>query len=269
MSTWEIGNPDYPPVDGQDVYVLAEEDFDAADPDSLARFVYGDIGKAWRNIYDYDETNDVHFLVPGLEPVRPVLVIIDTQRGALPKLEDESDNATLNQVSQTLKTLAVRLGCAIMLVHHSPLSDSKRGAGGTSVRANADFEFAISGAKLYVTKNKYGPIPDQPYSLKLHTVTIPGVFDEEGEPITSCWPELVAPPSRVEKVADAIRDFGADAEKVRAHVEKHPGLSRSKVSDEVFGNHKGPAMEALANLEGLAYRVEGTGRKSKLYPFST
>jgi len=259
VKAWEMGNPEFPPVDGQDIYVLDQEELDLAEEESFLRLIADDIVGDRVGATRDKEDKVVTFEVKGLHPV---LLVIDTQRGALPNT-DEDDNPSMNAICQRLKTAATDLKCAVMLVHHTPVSkdNQHRGSGAGAVRANCDFEFAIKAGKLEMTKNKFGPVRAA-HKIKATVVTIEDVLDEGGNPVTSCWLELVPA-----KAGDVVRDVdaGLHEEEVRQYVIDNPGKGLSSVADAVYGNHKTGAMAKLAELNGKAYSAKGD-RYLKLYP---
>ena len=255
VAAWELGHPEFPHVAGQDIYVLDQEDLDLADEESFTRLFFDDITRDRMGA----RSGEGEWHIDG---INPVLLVIDTQRGALPNT-NEDKNDEMNPICYRLKNAATDLECAVMLVHHTPVSTDlqHRGSGAGAVRANCDFEFSIKKGKLEMTKNKFGPAWPA-HKINANVVTIEDVVDEGGKPVTSCWLNLVPA-----KANDFVRDVDIDRheEEVRQYIIDNPGKSKSVVSDAVYGNHKADATAKLEELNGKAYTAKGD-KYLKLYP---
>ena len=90
-------HPDHPPVPGQDIYVLPEQSLDLADGPSTVRF-----------ISECERIGNI------------ALIIIDTQALATPG-SDENSPTEMSYVFGGLSSLANRLGCCILVLHHTPV----------------------------------------------------------------------------------------------------------------------------------------------------
>lgn len=82
----------------------------------------------------------------------PALVVFDTQSLATPGT-DENSNTEMNLVMGNMKRLSQKLGCPIMLVHHTGY-DQSHARGATSVHAACDYQIQVRSNELMVTKVK-------------------------------------------------------------------------------------------------------------------
>jgi len=241
VAAWEIGHPDYKPVDGQDLYIIDQE--------------LGDI---------MTEEGAIA-LGQDMNAVDPVLLVIDTQRGALPSIE-ENENGPMNVAAQRLKATAFARNCAILLVHHTPLSadGQERGSGASSVRANCDFELVVQAAgkdkpgKVKGTKAKYSRLPND-HKMTLHTVEIEGELDEAGNAVSACWVGLELVPDKAtastalaEKVREAeIVMKETDSARARRLLTKGVEYTLAEASMKAFGNRANRSKARVLELEVL------------------
>ncbi len=125
----------------------------------------------------------------------PVFVIIDTlNRNFGPGDENKTEDMTkfVNCVDTNIR---LKYGCAVLIVHHSPLNDSGRARGNSSLRGALDWEYCLTkhgdARKLSTTKVKdYEPPPN--VIFKPRSIFLDGWIDEEdGEIISSCVLEKV------------------------------------------------------------------------------
>ena len=245
VAAWEIGHPDAKPVEGQDLYVIDQELGDLASTDG---------GLA---------------LVEDMAAVDPVLLVIDTQRGALPNTE-ENDNTPWNALSKLLKDIANEAACAIMLVHHTPKAGGELGSGASSVRANCDFELFVetnkdgSERKVKGTKAKYGPLPPE-HTFTLNTVDIDGELDEAGNQVNSCWAELK--PARKKSAAELVREatVGTLVERIEAFLRIHPGAGLNAVRQGLGGNAAATTAELRRLTEDGQVEVREDGQRRLHY----
>lgn len=126
---------------------------------------------------------------------QPLLVIIDTlNRNFGPGDENKTEDMT-NFVNCIDSTIRLTYGCAVLIVHHSPLNDSGRARGASSLRGALDWEYCLSKKgevrKLSPTKVKdYEPPPE--IYFKPQSIFLEGWIDEEdGDVMTSCVLEKV------------------------------------------------------------------------------
>ena len=95
-------------------------------------------------------------------------------------------------------------GAAVVVIHHSGLSDKDRMRGSTNLKAPADFEFCVKGGdgllSVKQTKNKDEELLP-PIKLKTRKVEIDGLVKRNGEPFTS----LVVEPANLADELNASR----------------------------------------------------------------
>lgn len=119
----------------------------------------------------------------------PKLIIIDTLNR---NFGDGDENSTLDMTKfiNGIDRLSYRLKCAIIIVHHSGLSDTKRSRGSSALLGAMDFEYSCklsgSAGKKFITltstKTKDHAPPDpkvfEPVNIQIGT-------DNDGNPISS------------------------------------------------------------------------------------
>jgi len=86
-----------------------------------------------------------------------------------------------------------RWSCAVVVVHHSG-HNMERARGSSALKAAVDSEIEVSrdeagNVRVKVTKMKDAEVPPE-MMLRLKGVELPGLFDEEGAPVTSAVLEL-------------------------------------------------------------------------------
>lgn len=118
----------------------------------------------------------------------PELVVIDTLArnfGA----GDENSTADMSMFINHIDAyIRQRFNCCVMLVHHSGHS-AERARGSSALRAAVDAEYEVSKdetgiVRLRTTKMKDAELPEEKM-LRLKTVEIDNVFDEDGQLVTS------------------------------------------------------------------------------------
>lgn len=124
----------------------------------------------------------------------PALIVVDTLSTNIGD-GDEANNA---DVARLLANINNRLRTAhnacVLLVHHVGHADKDRERGAYALRANADSRILVkpykAGCSLHSLKVKDG-VPFQPVAFEPSPVIIPGLFDSEGEHVTSLVMEPV------------------------------------------------------------------------------
>ena len=124
-------------------------------------------------------------------PVR--LVILDTLNRVM---QGEENSATaMAALMRGVETIRQRLGCAVQIVHHTGHGEQQRARGSSAFFAALDSEITIKQTGTLVvelenTKSKDSEAFD-PVRLKLDKVTIDGVNDRHGRPVTSLVPRTM------------------------------------------------------------------------------
>jgi len=134
-------------------------------------------------------------VVSGVDELRvvhgnPVLVIIDTlNRNFGPG--DENSTADMTRFNSAIdEHVRTRYGCAVLIVHHSGLSNADRARGAGALRAALDWEYRLkvnsdSTRTMQCTKSKdYEPPPD--ITFKPEIISVDGWVDpDDNEVVTS------------------------------------------------------------------------------------
>jgi phage/plasmid primase-like uncharacterized protein len=141
-----------------------------------------------------DEINatEVVHAIEGLTETcgKPILVIVDTLNRNFGPGDENSTVDMTTFISMIDHHIRSRYGCAVMIVHHSPLNDKNRARGASSLHAALDWEYRLKKndniRELSCTKVKDYEAPHiisfEPVTVELEDWT----DTEEGEPMTSC-----------------------------------------------------------------------------------
>jgi hypothetical protein len=147
-------------------------------------------------------------------PEVPALIVVDTLHRFLAGDENSAQDAkTMIDACDRMKH---EFSCSVMLVHHTGVSDEAqhRARGSSAWRGALEIEISVTGGresapiKIEPKKVKDGEEPDPIYCY-LESVTIPGWFDEDGEPVASAIPIKVAAPEKATKAAKNGNDIRA------------------------------------------------------------
>lgn len=133
---------------------------------------------------------DLRPLVDAIKSVPDVgLVVIDTLSRALAG-GDENSSVDMGHLVTNLDALRQRTGAHLMVIHHSGKNAARGARGHSLLRAALDTEIEIADDIIAVKKQRdlEGGF-QQGFSL----VNVRLGSDEDGDPITSCFVELVAP----------------------------------------------------------------------------
>ena len=138
----------------------------------------------------------------------PVLVVVDTlNRNFGPGDENSTKDMTL--FVQGLDQIKARLGCTVLVVHHTGHSEKERGRGASSFKGALDFEYRLTcnGDTLTFASAKppkdYARPPEKHF--KPETVDLPWL-DEDGKPLDSCILRLVDAPEKPMKKLTGATD---------------------------------------------------------------
>lgn len=121
---------------------------------------------------------------------KPIFVVIDTlNRNFGPG--DEKDNADMTKFIIAIDTaIRLRYDCTVLILHHPPLNDSKRGRGASALLGALDWAYSLKkdGEVLTLSNTKvkdHEPPPN--ICFKPEIISLPGWIDEEdGQTMTSC-----------------------------------------------------------------------------------
>ena len=120
----------------------------------------------------------------------PTFVVIDTlNRNFGPG--DESDNADMTKFIMAIDTsIRLRYECTVLILHHPPLNDSKRGRGASALHGALDWAYSLKkDGKVITLSNTKVKDHEPPLDIcfKPETISLPGWLDEEdGRAMTSC-----------------------------------------------------------------------------------
>lgn len=182
-------------------------------------------------------------------PERPSVIVVDTLHRFLSGDENSAQDA--KTMLDACGALMEKFGCAVILVHHTGVSEEAqhRARGSSAWRGALDIEISIIPAKdggpmqIVQRKSKDAEMAEPVY-VRLASVEIPGWIDEDGEQVTSAVieqsddaPAQQAPkkPSKhVETMRLIERAWFAGGAEVRS---QSPYISRSALRD--FLAHEG------------------------------
>ena len=117
----------------------------------------------------------------------PRLIVIDTFARNMGD-GDENSNADVGVFINRIDNMRAKLGCAVLLVHHSGHTSTDRARGASALHAAMDTVFRLDGSDAGVTmvhiKAKESE-RSKPLSLALEQVTLTGWFDASGDEMNS------------------------------------------------------------------------------------
>jgi hypothetical protein len=117
----------------------------------------------------------------------PVLIVIDTLARNFGS-GDENKTEDMSKFVAIATDLMNKYHCSILIIHHSGLTNTERARGAVALKAAADWEYRLEKndelRKLTCTKSKDYEAP-APMFFRPDTLAVDGLFDEDGDPITS------------------------------------------------------------------------------------
>lgn len=182
-------------------------------------------------------------------PERPSVIVVDTLHRFLSGDENSAQDA--KTMLDACGALMEKFGCAVILVHHTGVSEEAqhRARGSSAWRGALDIEISIIPAKdggpmqIVQRKSKDAEMAEPVY-VRLASVEIPGWIDEDGEQVTSAVIEQSddapaqqtpkKPSKHVETMRIIERAWFAGGAEVRR---QSPYISRSALRD--FLAHEG------------------------------
>lgn len=126
------------------------------------------------------------------QPIR--MVVLDTLNRVM---QGEENSATaMAALMRGVETIRQRLGCAVQIIHHTGHGDQQRARGSSAFFAALDSEITIKQTGTLVVELENTKSKDseafEPVRLKLDKVTINGVNDRHGRPVTSLVPRTMS-----------------------------------------------------------------------------
>ena len=141
---------------------------------------------------------------------KPDIIAVDTMNLFMKGDENATQSATA--FVQALKSISAENNCTILLVHHTGISDEKRGRGSSVFKGSLDTELRLSRAEnpeillFDQTKNRLGRLMDEPIAFKLEEYETSFEF-ESGDKVTSCVLKKVDNVSAVKKTTQDALDL--------------------------------------------------------------
>jgi len=135
--------------------------------------------------------NRVEELIELLKPLKPDVVVADTLNAYFGP-GDENSTQDMTHFVAACRRLRESLSCSVVVLHHTPVVDTRRERGSGVLRGAADVVIQVakdeSGSGCIgfqvVTGRDIEPMP-QPLALRLDRVETDWM-DEDGEPLTTC-----------------------------------------------------------------------------------
>ena len=172
---------------------------------------------------------------------QPALIILDTLNRYMGG--DENKAVDVSKMLQATDRLIKEFNCAILIIHHTGVSENAqdRARGSSALKAALDFEMQIvktgeKRAMLKQTKNK-DDATQKPMCFDLKTVIIPECYDEDGEPVDTLVPELNETLTQIEatqktkeKKLPPIEKFALETYSEAA--QKHGGIIKENETGE-------------------------------------
>jgi putative DNA primase/helicase len=141
-------------------------------------------------------------------PERPALIVVDTLHRFL--LGDENSAQDAKTMLDACAALMSEFRCAVLLVHHTGVSDEAqhRARGSSAWRGALDIEISVvpgrDGAPIELVQRKSKDAEQAaPRYCHLESVAIPGWYDEDGEPVTSAVAVEAEPPEAKDEKKDS------------------------------------------------------------------
>lgn len=197
---------------------------------------------------------------------RPVLIVVDTLNRFLLGDENKADDA--RSLIDACGKLMQQYRCSVLIVHHTGVSpDARTRARGSSAFKGAmDVELlveAVAGGAIKVTqtKSKDAEVP-KPLCFDKVQVTVPGWYDDDGDPVTSV---VLEPAEAVKaegetkrgKAAQRSMDAYEQAARTKGHINADGSFGGVDLDDwrDAF-KALGPEDETTDSMRGLFSRAK-------------
>lgn len=194
-------------------------------------------------------------------PSTPSVIVVDTLHRFLAGDENSAQDA--KTMLDACGGLMREFGCSVILVHHTGVAEDAqhRARGSSAWRGALDIEISIVPGKdgqpmqIVQRKSKDAELCD-PVQVELHSVAIPGWYDEDGEPVTSAvvvQSEAPPPPTKKESKLDGHRRTWENAWWASGAEERDgmPYLSRSALMEKLVAD--GNAERTARNMTNPSY----------------
>lgn len=140
----------------------------------------------------------------------PRLIVVDTLHRFLDGSENDTQDA--RTMIDACGALTREFGCAVLLVHHTGVSDEAqhRARGSSAWKAALEVELSVipNGESRMISQKKMKDGEEQePIYIDLQSVAIEGWFDEDGDQVTSVVPVATNPPADKPKKESKLSSF--------------------------------------------------------------
>lgn len=199
--------------------------------------------------------------------VKPVAIFIDTLARNFGNGDENSTQDMSRVIALVDQHLRQRFLCLVVIVHHTG-HNAERARGSSALKAAVDSEYEVTkddsgNVTIRGTKMKDAELPPE-LILKLRSIELPGLFDEDGEPVTSAYlgiaDDLIH--SKVAETTDGKKILASEVLKV---LEKE-WLSNKKLGER-FGIKQASAqraVKALMTYGFVAMMGQGRAREGRL-----
>ena len=183
---------------------------------------------------------------------RPALIVVDTLARNFGGADENSSQDMNAFVANVDAFLRKNWDATVLLVHHSGHADKSRARGSSVLKGALDAEYSLTKddagtVRIEATKMKDAEQP-APVAFTMESVTLDGVFDEDGEPVTSVALSCVSyvPPARPGKAGrgknqvqalQILRELGVEHRKRVSDSGRDPSAAR--VSMEAWRDRMG------------------------------
>lgn len=198
--------------------------------------------------------------------VKPVAIFIDTLARNFGHGDENSTQDMSRVIALVDQHLRQRFFCLVVLVHHSG-HNAERARGSSSLKAAVDSEYEVTkdedgNVTIRGTKMKDAELPNE-MVLKLKSIELPGVIDEDGEVVTSAY--LAIPDdlihSKVAETTDGKKILASDV----LNVLQRGWQSNKKLAD-TLGINQAKAKRMISTLVAYGFvAMTGNGRAREGY----
>jgi hypothetical protein len=178
--------------------------------------------------------------------LKPVLILFDTL-GRCFGGGNENDTADMGKAMAACDELRARTKATILLDHHTR-KDGALERGSTVLRASSDTVLTLQededdrGLLTLRCDRQKDAEPFDPMELRRTIIQLDGVWDDEGNPETSCVIQLGTPQDQQRLSVDQKRE-----KRILEFLNKHPNSTKDAVCKEI-GGRRGVVLDAIKLL---------------------
>lgn len=183
----------------------------------------------------------------------PAIVVVDTLARNFGAGDENSTEDMSKFIDHIDRYIRKRWMCNVLIVHHSG-HNAERARGSSALKAAVDSEIEVTkdesgNVKIKATKMKDAELPNE-LLLKLKSVELPNVFDEDGKPVTSAILEVAG--NLIMSVVAERTDGSQVTAKEALDVLSRQWMSVRDLGD-ALGCSKHQASKTLAALKGFKF----------------